>query len=68
MRKSPGDFREWGTKEKHTETYRELFEADGHSGYDGSSTPDSRSSTITIIHADNVVATKILDGMGRFHA
>ena len=41
--------------EKHTETHRELFEADGHSGYDGSSTPDSRSSTDTIIHADNAI-------------
>ena len=55
VRKSPGDFHEWGTKEKHTETHRELFEAYGHSGYDGSSTPDSRSSTDTIIHADNAI-------------
>jgi hypothetical protein len=49
VRKSPGDF------QKHTETHRKLFEADGHSGYVGSFTPDSSSSTDTIIHADNAI-------------
>ena len=67
MRKSPGDFHGWGTKEKHTKTHRESFEADGHGGCDGSSTPDSGSSTDTIIVADTP-STKILDGAGRFHA
>jgi hypothetical protein len=55
VRKSPGDFHKWGTKEKHTETHKELFKADKHSGYDGSSTPDFRSSTDIIIHANNAI-------------